>query len=416
MLTVADGKHAASVRANFTRTILGDWSKILSFASHHQLVSSSHSQMLSEGLQQIVGARRPVSSELIHYYFQALDALQRKDKQAAAQAITWLGNVLVQYGAEGRMSGQVPVHVAADAGVGLPAARPNYRLPMAHRDALVDLSEIHSRGEEVSRSIQETWISKPSDALGIRGATSPVAFEVKKYNERTLALSGVDPHLRLLESDRDGKAVVERLHAAFRLVESVDAEQAAEISAVTEYVVPLRGSGFVGGSDIFLYGATFLRMQPEWSELCYADHLVHEAAHQLLHAEQELDPLLLNRDQTGQPSPIRSDPRPLYGSFHATFVFLRLSLFMKEALQNGSPELAPEAEIRLHRHLLGLLQGLQIMVDYGEFSQRGRQVLDGWIEEAHMLRAFAGTPDPRKYGLLDWDYEPANSGLQLFAA
>ena len=112
----------------------------------------------------------------------------------------------------------------------------------------------------------------------------------------------------------------------------------------------LDGVPFVGGSDVACFGASFFSLAPEWSDLCYADHIVHEAAHQRFHAEFEVEPALVNPADVNWSSPIRSDPRPLEGSFHATFVFVRLAQFF-ERVVDSCPSF--DAMTRLHRHLLG---------------------------------------------------------------
>jgi hypothetical protein len=100
----------------------------------------------------------------------------------------------------------------------------------------------------------------------------------------------------------------------------------------------------------------------------------------------------------------------LYGSFHATFVFLRLTQFMARALSRlpDSP-LRTEVGIRFQRHFLGLLRGLDVVSSLGVFSAKGREELAEWKDIAADLRLQHGDPDPAVASKLNWDYEPPPS-------
>jgi HEXXH motif-containing protein len=319
--------------------------------------------------------------------------------------------------AAGIVSVDLPVWTSDDRTVPLPAGAPDARLRLPLRDGCVPVAAAGSAASQIEEHVAATWlVTREQEQLGIRAATNPILVEIGKYDERSALLASRPTSLRPLDAGSDrGAAVVEGLLDAHDLIGAHDTQQAQEIATLTEYVVPMDGREFVGGSDLYLFGATFLRLREQWSALCYADHLVHEAAHQLLHAVQELRPLLLNRDQVGQPSPIRSDQRPMYGSFHATFVFLRLTQFMHRVVHAGDPDNQREAEIRLHRHLLGLLQGLQILKDHAVLSDDGQDEVDTWMETARDLVAAVGAPDPRLYRQLTWDYEPPDERLPLVA-
>lgn len=401
------------LRRSFAETVLADWRTVLAFAGRQGILDTASAAALAAALEEVDPA--DVRSELIHQYFLALEGINAKDRAGAARAARTLGNVLLPLVAAGDVD--VPVPVAEADGLVLPAAHPDARVAMPTVGGVAAVEEVRARREEIEAHVEASWVRRAghgSVGVGVRGLTTPIAFEVQKYDERTSMLAGSPAGLRVLEiGTRDGAAVLDGIQQAMELIDSVDPGLAAEIAAVTEYVVLLDGLQFVGGSDIFLFGATFLRLDHRWTSLCFADHLVHEAAHQVLHVSQELDPLLLNREQMGQPSPIRSDARPLYGTFHATFVFLRLARFMHRMLEVGPPELAAEAEVRLHRHLLGLRQGLQILADYGELSPAGRDAVDEWMSAAAELTARVGEPDVRLYERLDWDYEPADGDLPL---
>jgi HEXXH motif-containing protein len=179
-----------------------------------------------------------------------------------------------------------------------------------------------------------------------------------------------------------------------------------EICSLTDHFTLIRGEPFIGGSAISCLGVSFFKLLPEWSDVCFADHIIHEAAHQRLHVEFEVEPALVNGSFIGSASPIRRDPRPLHGVLHATFVFLRLSLFFERAVE---VEHSPEAERRLHRHVLGLYSGIEQLDRYGEWNPRGAALFAAIREVADRLRRKIPAPDPALYSDLGPDYEPVSA-------
>ncbi|MFE5327295.1 HEXXH motif-containing putative peptide modification protein [Embleya sp. NPDC056575] len=396
-------------------TITADWHKILDAAESARVVKAHHADLLREALVATTGGRR--RSEFYAAYFAVLDAFAAKDRKRATRTVLGLGNVLLEDAAEGRVKTPIPVTRSADSGrVRLPAASPGFVWTPAKDTTVLDADVIGDARRTILDAVSTTWIAGAEDGIRLRSETDAIRAEIAKYGDRTRKISRLDPALAVVSGEEvePARTLAARYGAGLSLIEQVLPEQAAEIKALTEYVVALRGRHFVGGSDIVLFGASYLRLEADWTPLCFADHLTHEATHQLLHAKQELHPLLLNRDEAGLASPIRSDPRPLYGTYHATFVFLRLACLMAAVLRSSATQWHEEARIRFHRHLLGLLQGLTIISDHGRHTPEGRRELDCWIETARELVRLEGRPSPKLYNRLDWDYDPPNGALPLF--
>lgn len=354
-------------------------------------------------------AGRLATSEFFHSYFRAVVAYRTGGPGDLLDSARLLGSILLADAARGALDlpgGSLPV--AGEDALRLPSASVDALLPPAPGGGAADPAYVEAHGPSVLAAVEASWLHR-GPAARLRGATPAVLGDLTTYVDQTIEVSGLRPDLAVA-TDAAG-AAAGTFDAAYALVADVSPEHAAEVDAVTEYVVPLLGRHFVGGSDITLFGASYLRLDPAWSPLSFADHVLHEAAHQLMHACQEAQPLLLNRDEIGAHSPIRSDPRPLYGTFHATFVFLRLAQFMAGVLESGPAEAHDEARLRLHRHLVGLLQGLEILRVSGKFSEEGLAETAGWVEEARRLSAVDGPPRPELYLALDWDYDPADPAL-----
>jgi HEXXH motif-containing protein len=237
---------------------------------------------------------------------------------------------------------------------------------------------------------------------------SPMLDRVVADCQRDLARIHVDARpFHVLSPDELSKGLYGRYAERFRcgldVIRRCWPELYDETCALTNHFTLIRGAPFIGGSSIACLGVSFFKLLPEWSDVCFADHIVHEAAHQRLHVEFEVEPALSNGAFVGAVSPIRRDPRPLYGVLHATFVFLRLSLFFERVIE---VEYSPEAERRLHRHVLGLYTGLEQLDRYGEWNPRGVALFDSMYAVADRLRRKIPIPDAALYSDLGPDYEP----------
>jgi HEXXH motif-containing protein len=121
-----------------------------------------------------------------------------------------------------------------------------------------------------------------------------------------------------------------------------------------------------------------------------------------MHASFETRTALRNGDEPHVPSPIRPDPRPLIGVFHAMFVFLRLSQFMERVMQ---VEPSFDAETRLHRHLLGLYSGVAQVERFADLTPLGIEFYASVKAEAKRMQVTLPKPQPALYDAIAFDYE-----------
>ena len=92
---------------------------------------------------------------------------------------------------------------------------------------------------------------------------------------------------------------------------------------------------FQGASALRAFGATVLDVNSDQSVVDCASSLIHEEAHSTLYALSPMDGVVTNPDDERHSSPLRDDPRPLEGIFHATFVLARISFGMDAMLSSG---------------------------------------------------------------------------------
>ncbi|MEC9290889.1 MAG: HEXXH motif-containing putative peptide modification protein [Pseudomonadota bacterium] len=141
----------------------------------------------------------------------------------------------------------------------------------------------------------------------------------------------------------------------------------------------------IGGSDVRVYGDIFLRRHKGEIDplVYYCEHIVHETSHLYLHALMAMDPLVLNSPDEHYPAPIRSDLRPMYGVFHATFVLSRMCQVFKVLSDQLSDENVCDAHqcfVRQFEH------GLSTVNQYAELTTLGQHLIMQYPEVLMKVR------------------------------
>ncbi len=179
----------------------------------------------------------------------------------------------------------------------------------------------------------------------------------------------------------------ESVAAALTLIEEADAALASELRALVIQIVgagpPAQngGRGFGGGASSFmLWGAVTLNVLQHSTPLDMVSGLTHEAAHQLLFGLSLDEPLVENAIGERYGSPLRKDPRPMDGVFHATFVcarmhyaYTRLKEAAKGTLSRKDRDLI---EQRLHDYQTKFLDGLDTVQRFGRMTPNGDCILN----------------------------------------
>jgi HEXXH motif-containing protein len=175
------------------------------------------------------------------------------------------------------------------------------------------------------------------------------------------------------------------IQAALALIEAGSPELASEIRAlVREIVLAVGPSGagtltFDGASSFMLWGAVVLNAAGHATPLEMVQALAHESAHNLLFGLAADGPLVENDDAERFASPLRLDPRPIDGIFHATFVTARMHqavarLLAAEQLEPGD---AAEARRALEANAAHFAQGLATLDRVARLTPMGRAALEG---------------------------------------
>ena len=148
---------------------------------------------------------------------------------------------------------------------------------------------------------------------------------------------------------------------------------------------PLKPAWSFGGvTSLTLWGAVTLNTELHRTPLEIAEGLVHEGAHTLLFGYAVDERLVRNPNSERFASPLRSDPRPMDGVFHATFVCARLHLFYRRLLERRPEGLRGFDPRALERKMAQLASrfddGARLIADKASLTPLGEKVLRSSVD------------------------------------
>jgi HEXXH motif-containing protein len=127
-----------------------------------------------------------------------------------------------------------------------------------------------------------------------------------------------------------------------------------------------------------LWGGMFINAARRRTPLELLEVLVHESAHLLLYAFTQHEPLVLNDEAERYTSPLRTDPRPMEGIYHATWVSARMTYAMHKlsCSKNLDAELRHQALAAANADLANFAAGHALVKAHGRLTDTGRRVID----------------------------------------
>ncbi|MGB0499211.1 MAG: aKG-HExxH-type peptide beta-hydroxylase, partial [Rubricella sp.] len=142
---------------------------------------------------------------------------------------------------------------------------------------------------------------------------------------------------------------------------------------------------FDGGSIYSMWGFLFLNAERHQTPLAMAEVLAHEAGHSFLFGFTIDDQLALNDEAERYASPLRDDPRPMEGIYHATFVSARMCYTMKAFAEAASLDSAIRDEARkaMDRDRRNFHMGHAVVAEHGRLSEPGEALMAGakaWMD------------------------------------
>lgn len=135
----------------------------------------------------------------------------------------------------------------------------------------------------------------------------------------------------------------------------------------------------IGGvTSLMIWGATFINIDAHQSNRALVEFLLHESTHGLLFGLSIDEPLTRNALQESYNSPLRPDPRPMNGIYHATLVSARVANFNRQWLESG--EVAQNERSTLVDSINAwenaFNDGQNVIREHGKLSQLADELLD----------------------------------------
>ncbi|MBT0959239.1 HEXXH motif domain-containing protein [Alphaproteobacteria bacterium KMM 3653] len=168
---------------------------------------------------------------------------------------------------------------------------------------------------------------------------------------------------------------------------SLHAELSAQIFQIL-LAAPAPGAKIIfdGASHYQLWGFLILNPEAHETPLQIVEALAHEAGHGLLFGMTIDEPLVLNPDTDLFPSPLRTDPRPMDGIYHATFVSARMAWAM-ETLAAALPK-GPDRDHALKaaaEDRANFASGISVIDEHARLTPTGSAIIES-------ARAFVRQP------------------------
>jgi len=154
-------------------------------------------------------------------------------------------------------------------------------------------------------------------------ATSPRALGILRRAVRTRCPERIH-EARLVELQPDG---FDMLREAVQLLKNAWPEALDELQIVVSNVLFFDFPGMLGFSGVAYHGGIFLQVDDLADPAKLAENILHEGSHVRLNAAMANVRYLLSDDDERRASPLRDDPRPMFGIFHQMFVLGRMIHF-----------------------------------------------------------------------------------------
>lgn len=150
-----------------------------------------------------------------------------------------------------------------------------------------------------------------------------------------------------------------------------------EITGLLAHVVPV---GFLTDRHVSstyreALGTVYLSLHPD--PLIIAEALIHEFQHNKLYLARRKDAILLNAKHSLYRSPVRPDPRPLWGILLAAHAFLPVAAFHRLLRERGHPDaFTPAFEKRLYEIDNKNLEAMKTLRAHARWTEFGTALFE----------------------------------------
>ncbi len=248
--------------------------------------------------------------------------------------------------------------------------------------ALLDADEPEQAQALLEQLVREKPVETATPGWRLNALDAPVHTPYQALYGRLMD-SGVGASFKILPPPPDlATTYGERLVRSFDLMKHVMPDLAAEFNALVSDVLLVVGDSgakyqFDGGSCYMLWGGLFLNATSHPDEVTMIEVMAHESAHMLLYACAADEALVDNNDDELFASPLRVDPRPMDGIYHATFVSARMHWAMSRLAESALvDEVAHAAAVKARdSDATNFWNGYAVVAQHGRLTATGQRVM-----------------------------------------
>lgn len=231
-----------------------------------------------------------------------------------------------------------------------------------HLISILPEEEIFDAKFGISTVLTEQWEQDYIDKLCHNHIPST------KYN-KTVILPILNPNLQKIKKTID--IVLEQIKEA-------DEEFYQEVTTYVTRLKLFNGKGVEASSSSSVFGAIYLNLPPvnEIESVYFAEHIIHETSHLNLEILHGFDKIVLNDPNATFKSPIRKDPRPMIGVFHATFVLSRMVRLFNRISKNST---IADYKKQLEVFKKQFNEGINTIEKYATLTDNGKRIAKSFI-------------------------------------
>lgn len=243
-------------------------------------------------------------------------------------------------------------------------------------------SENFSSAQSLFQEILESKTA--GDTLEVIPFLPPQADSPSRHYLKQIDTDPENPFNIRPASQEDFNRAKQLISEALELLKAESPELFKEITTLLKRI--MLGSGpsepgeytFDGASAPGLWGAIVLNADEPEDVVDMVQTLSHESCHNLLFGYCINDRLVNNSDDERFSSPLRIDPRPLDGIFHATFVLARM--YYAAATIADSPQLSPELQQKAKQEMkdrqASFYDGLSTLKTHADYTEQGKALIN----------------------------------------
>jgi HEXXH motif-containing protein len=214
-----------------------------------------------------------------------------------------------------------------------------------------------------------------SVALDLGGVTETAS--VSRAAETARDMGGSGTHFRLVQDSSPETRV--HVAAALSLLQDLWPEAHEELAVTVQQLALFEDDALESFADFRRHGSIFIHAGFLKNPVLLAEFLVHEGGHVRLNTVLSIRPMFLNPSDARYSTPLRKDPRPMFGAFHQMFVLCRILEFYRRLSRRRTGYEAKVEEVRTK-----LQSGWELVREHAQLTEPGEGVVSS-IEQT--LRA-----------------------------